>query len=78
MILLRRHISVFDEAFLKEDFPMCGMDEITITLLMADLARRVGKNDESSRWISKVLISRNANERIKDKARKIKEMMKGN
>ncbi len=28
----------FDEAFSTELFPMCGMDEITITLLVADLA----------------------------------------
>ena len=63
----------FEEAFSKETFPMCGMDEITITLLMADLARRTGKYDEAGRWISKVLISKEANERIKQKARDIKE-----
>lgn len=66
----------FDEAFSKESFPMCGMDEITITLLMAELARRIGKYDESSRWISRVLISRDANERIKQKARDIKDLIK--
>ncbi|MHB8128098.1 MAG: DUF2225 domain-containing protein [Mobilitalea sp.] len=66
----------FDEAFGKETFPMCGMDEITITLLMADLSRRIGKFDEAGRWISKVLISREANERIKQKAREIKDMIR--
>ena len=66
----------FDEAFSKETFPMCGMDEITITLLMAELARRIGKLDEAGRWISKVLISREANERIKQKAREIKDMIR--
>lgn len=68
----------FDEAFGKETFPMCGMDEITITLLVAELARRVGKFDEAGRWISKVLISRDANERIKSKAREIKDMIREN
>ena len=68
----------FDEAFSKESFPMCGMDEITITLLMAELARRTGKYDEASRWISRVLISRDANERIKQKARDIKDMIREN
>lgn len=66
----------FEEAFSKEDFPMCGMDEITITLLMAELARRSGKFDEAGRWISKVLISKEANERIKQKARDIKDLIK--
>lgn len=68
----------FEEAFSKEEFPMCGMDEVTMTLLMAELARRVGKYDEAGRWISKVLISKNANERIKEKARGIKEKLKDN
>lgn len=68
----------FDEAFSKESFPMCGMDEITITLLMAELARRIGKYDEAGRWISRVLISRDANERIKAKARDIKDMLREN
>ena len=66
----------FSEAYLKEGFPMCGMDESTITLLVAELARKTGKLDESSRWISRLLISREANERIKDKAREIKELIK--
>jgi len=66
----------FEESFSKEQFPLCGMDENTVTLMMAELARRVGKYDECSRWISKVLISRDANERIKQKARDIKEMMR--
>lgn len=66
----------FLSAFSKETFPMCGMDEITMTYLIADLARRSEKYDEASRWISKVLISREANERIKSKAREIKELIK--
>ncbi|MDF2906001.1 MAG: hypothetical protein K0R34_1322 [Herbinix sp.] len=66
----------FDEAFSKETFPMCGMDEITMTLLMAELARKIRKYDEASRWVSKVLISKEANERIKQKARDIKDLIK--
>lgn len=75
---LKNAYAGFEEAFSKEMFPMCGMDEITITYLMADVARRIGKYDESSRWISKVLISRNANDRIKEKARDIKELLREN
>ncbi|MFV0342332.1 MAG: DUF2225 domain-containing protein [Anaerocolumna sp.] len=66
----------FSDGFSKEMFPMCGMDENTVTYLVADLARRVGKNDEANRWISKVLIARDANERIKSKARELKELLK--
>lgn len=68
----------FVEAFSKEMFPMCGMDENTMTYLVADLARRIGKYEEASRWISKVLIARDANERIKSKARELKELIRQN
>lgn len=73
--LLENAYDGFLNAFSKEAFPMCGMDELTVTYLVADLARRIGKYEESSRWISKVLSSRQANERIKNKARDIKELL---
>lgn len=66
----------FSEAFMKEAFPMCGMDENTIALLVAELSRKIGNLDESSRWVSRILVSRDANERIKEKAREIKDLIK--
>jgi uncharacterized protein (DUF2225 family) len=65
----------FKESFSKESFPMCGMDENTVTLLVAELARRLGRYDEAGRWISQILIAKDANERIKIKAREIKAMI---
>lgn len=65
----------FADAFSKEHFPMCGMDEITTTYLVADLARRSGKFDEAYRFISKVIISRQTPERIKQKARDLKDLI---
>lgn len=73
--LLSNAYDGFMAAFSRESFPMCGMDEITVTYLIAELARRIGKYEESSRWVSRVLTSREANERIKNKAREIKEMI---
>jgi len=66
----------FNEAFMKESFPMCGMDENTITLLVAELARKTGKNDEASRWVSRLLVSKDVSDIIKEKAREIKELIK--
>ena len=65
----------FKDAFMKETFPMCGMDEVTCTYLVADLARRCGEYDEASRWISDVITNRVATDRIKEKARDIKELI---
>ena len=63
----------FLEAFPKEMFPMCGMDENTVCYLVAELARRFGKFEVASRWFASVLASRNANDRIKEKSRELKE-----
>ena len=55
---------------------MCGMDETTLTYLVADLARQIGKYDESMRMIARVLTSREVNERIKEKAREMKDKIR--
>lgn len=73
--LLKKACEGFKTAFATEEFPMCGMDEITLMYLIAELCRRTGQYEESGRWISKVLTSRGANERIKNKARDVKEML---
>lgn len=65
----------FISAFSQEDFPMCGMDEYTVTFLVAELSRRIGEVEEAKRWVSKVLVARDANRRIKDKALALKESL---
>lgn len=65
----------FLAAFSVEGFPMCGMDQYTVMYLIAEMARRLGKNEESIRWLSKILVARDAQARIKDKARELKDMI---
>lgn len=65
----------FIAAFSKEEFPMCGMDQYTVMFLVAELARRIGNAAEAKRWVSKVLVARDANKRIKDKALALKESL---
>lgn len=65
----------FVEAVSKENFPICGMDELTLDCMMGDLGRRIGRYEEAGRLISKVIVSRNASDRIKNKAREIKELI---
>lgn len=60
----------------KENFPICGMDETTLDYLMANLAKQIGKYEESARLLSKILVSKTANPKIKDKARDLKESLK--
>ena len=65
----------FVAAFSQEEFPMCGMDQYTVTFLVAELSRRIGEYEEAKRWVSKVLVARDANRRIKEKALALKESL---
>ncbi len=65
----------FKDGFSKENFPMAGMDEYTVTYLVGELARRLGLYDEASRNISRVITAPGANEALKNRARDVKEML---
>lgn len=65
----------FVEAVQSESFPMCGMDEMTINYLLAVLAARFKKFDVASKMIAIILTSPNANARMKDKARELKDQV---
>lgn len=65
----------FESAFSKEDFPMCGMDQYTLLYLLAELARRIGDNEAAARHVSKVIVGKNVQKRIKDKAVDLKEKL---
>ncbi len=74
--LIQNAYEGFEAAFSKENFPICGMDESTATYLVADLARRSRHYDKANRWISQIITSRSAPDRVKEKARHIKELIK--
>ena len=63
----------FSAAVSAESFPMCGMDEPTVDLLLGVLAYKTEHYDVASRMVSSILTSASANARMKDKARALKE-----
>jgi uncharacterized protein (DUF2225 family) len=73
--LLNNALDGFILARQSEQFPIAGMDTITLDYLMAALAVEVERNDIAKRMIGELLVSRVANSRIKDKARKLKEIL---
>lgn len=66
----------FQDAFSRESFPMCGMDEISVRYTMAVLAHEIGKPEEAVRMLASVLNSKVASRRIKDKALELKDIIK--
>lgn len=72
---LRNALEGFLAARQTESFPMCGMDEPTVDYLISVTAMRFEQYDVASRLITGILTSPNANPRMKDKARDVKEML---
>ena len=71
--LLHNAIEGFISARQTENFPIAGMDEMTLDYLLSVLLLKEGKLDESAKFIVNVLQSRSANTRIKNRALEIKE-----
>lgn len=65
----------FVEARQAEPFPMCGMDEITVDYLLAQLAAHFKKYDVASKLVASILTSSSANTRMKEKVRVLKDQI---
>ena len=65
----------FVSARQKESFPIAGMDEITIDYLIGVLAAKFGEFDTAQKMIAGILMNKSANNRIKDRARDLKEQV---
>lgn len=65
----------FVEARQSEPFPLCGMDETTVDYLLAVLATKFKKYDVATKLVSDLLTSPSVNNRVKEKARELKEQI---
>lgn len=72
MEFIKKAMKHFHEAFMKESFPICGMNEETYSYVIAAFYKLTGDNSEALKWLSKVVVKRNINPRLKDKALDLK------
>ncbi len=63
------------KAMSSENYPMSGMDQSTVDLLIAAMAYNLGKYDYSSRFISSLIVSRTASANVKKRAHDMKDMI---
>lgn len=63
----------FMKAIATESFPMCGMEESTVNILLANMAFKLEKYDVASKLVSAILTSRVASRSVKDRAMTLKE-----
>ena len=58
-----------------ENFPICGMEQFTLDYLVSVLAMNNEQYEVAAKLISGILTARNANNRIKEKARDLREQL---
>lgn len=73
---LRNAYEGFLKAISTEAYPIAGMDENTLNYVLADIARRLGRNEEALKLLGTVITSRSASTHVKDEALKLKELIK--
>lgn len=66
---------VLYKARMEEDFPICGMDQVTFDYLISALAYKAGQYEMASKLLSGVSSSREASDRLKDKAYDLKQLI---
>lgn len=76
MNYLKNAYDGFSDAYMNEKFPICGMDENTLCIIMAETGRKLGKKHDALRYLETVIMSKNATDRMKDMARDIRENCK--
>lgn len=76
MECVKNSFAHYMNAFAKENFPMCGMDEYTVSYLVAELAYGLDKISEAQQMLSNVVGQRDITPRLKDKAYDLKEAIR--
>ena len=66
----------YTRALSNETFPMSGMDEPTVSYLVADLAFKLDKYKESLLMISQLIVRKDITPRMKDRALELKEKIR--
>lgn len=66
----------FEIAMSSENYPIAGMDELTLKYIMSDIARKQKRFEVALKFTGDIVTSRAASNRIKDEALKQKELIK--
>lgn len=75
---LEHAVQGLEGALEKERFPMFNLDENTVTYIVADSYRRLGKEDVALKWLSYLLLSKGVSSRLKERARDLKDLIRDN
>lgn len=66
----------FAIAFESENLPLFGMDSPTLQFLLGELNRRIGNREEALRFLSRVVVEKGINPRLKDRAMDMRDQLR--
>lgn len=66
----------FTMAFSKESFPICGMDENTLSYILAATAYNLGLKQQSIKLLSMLFVKRSLNPRLKLKMEELRDILR--
>lgn len=73
---IKQSLSAFNEAYLKENLPIYGLDRFSIMFLIGELNRRIGEDTIALKWFSEVIVSIGANKKIKEMSRNCRDKIR--
>jgi uncharacterized protein (DUF2225 family) len=73
---MREALKGFDQAYMKESFPIYGMDSYVTMYLIGELNRRLSNYSVALSWFSKLITSRGVKSNLKELARTQKDLIK--
>jgi uncharacterized protein (DUF2225 family) len=65
-----------EDAYRSEPFPIGNMDELTVSYMIGELSRRLGDFATASKWVSAVVVAKNAKRNLQDRALSSKELIR--
>jgi uncharacterized protein (DUF2225 family) len=75
-LFLKQALDGFNDAYIKEIFPMYGLERDSLMYLLGELNRKLGDYQTALLWYSKTIVSTNSSYRIKEMARIGKDLIK--
>lgn len=75
-IYLKSAFRGFAAAFTKESFPICGLNENTVSYIMSALAYELGLNDYARRFLSALIIKRGITAQLKLKIEELRDKLR--
>lgn len=75
-LFLKQALDGFNDAYMKEIFPIYGLQRDSLMYLLGELNRRLGNDQDALLWYSKTIVNTNSSHRVKEMARIGKDLIK--